>query len=224
MSIDPLSDAKVLDSWNRNALPWTAAVREERIESRNLATNAAVVDAILSRSPRSLLDIGCGEGWLCRALNAKGIETIGLDAVPALIDRARELGGDFQVASYDDIAKGVIKTKSDAAVANFALIGKETVDLLVGAVPALLNPGGVFIVQTMHPVVAGGDEPYVDGWRAGSWAGFSQDFSDPAPWYFRTIESWVRLFRSAGLANLEIREPINPQTRKPASIIFLASR
>ena len=142
--------------------------------------------------------------------------------MPALITRAKELGGDFQVASYEDIAAGALKTRFDLVVSNFALIGKESVDNLVATIPKLLNPGGTFVVQTMHPVIAGGDEPYVDGWRPGSWTGFSADFSDPAPWYFRTIETWVKLFRDSGFRDAEIREPVHPETGKPASVIFLA--
>src|SRR5690606_31737170 len=86
---------------------------------------------------------------------------------------------------------------------------------------SLLKPGGVFIVQTLHPLIACGDLPYVDGWREGSWTGFSTDFIDPAPWYFRAIESWQRLFMNNGLRLLEVREPIHPKTNNPASIIFV---
>jgi hypothetical protein len=71
--------------------------------------------------------------------------------------------------------------------------------------------------------VATADLPYVDGWREGSWAGFSSDFSDPAPWYFRTLESWKRLIADAGFQLLEMREPIHPVTGKPASVIFIAA-
>ena len=53
-------------------------------------------------------------------------------------------------------------------------------------------------------------------------AGFSSDFVDPAPWYFRTLESWIQLFMTSGLRLVELREPIHPQTQKPASVIFIA--
>ena len=66
--------------------------------------------------------------------------------------------------------------------------------------------------------------PYEDGWRHGSWAGFSDDFSDPAPWYFRTVESWKKLLVEAGFRLLEMREPIHPGTGKPASVIFIAEK
>ena len=223
MPVDPLSDAKIIESWYRNAVPWTAAVREGRIESRVLATDRAIVDAVLRRSPQSVLDIGCGEGWLVRALAAHGIRAIGVDVVPELIDQARARGGDFRVMSYEAVAAGALGLSVDVAVCNFALLGKESVDDLVRSIPLLLRPGGALIVQTLHPLVACGELPYEDGWRAGSWAGFGAAFSDPAPWYFRTLESWVRLLVESGLRLLEVREPLHPSSQRPASVILVAA-
>ena len=223
--MDPLSDEKIIDSWHTNATPWTAAVRDKRIESRKLVTDQAAVDAVMSRRPTSVLDIGCGEGWLSRALAAQGVgRTIGVDVVPALVEQARRAGGgEFRVTSYEAIARGELQLTVDVAVANFALIGKDAVDALIRASPSLLRSGGTLIVQTLHPVVATGEQPYEDGWRTGSWAGFSDDFSDPAPWYFRTLGTWVELIASSGLRLEEMREPIHPATGKPASVIFIAS-
>ena len=222
MNLDPLSDAKIIDSWHRNAAPWTAAVRENQIESRRLVTNQAIVDAVRSRSPSTALDIGCGEGWLVRALTAHGVHSIGVDVVSELIDRARSGGGDFRVASYEDLAAGALELRVDVVVANFSLIGKESVGDLLAYVPRLIAPTGALIVQTLHPVIATGELPYVDGWRQGSWTGFSDDFSDPAPWYFRTLESWIQLLSASGLTLVELREPVHPISGKPASIIFVA--
>jgi 2-polyprenyl-3-methyl-5-hydroxy-6-metoxy-1,4-benzoquinol methylase len=221
--MDPLSDAKIVDSWHTNAAPWTAAVREQRIESRKLVTDAAVIDAVLGRQPTSVLDVGCGEGWLVRALVAEGVTRVyGVDVVPALVEQAKAAGGgEFRVASYEAIARGELDITVDVAVANFALIGKEAVDALVATTPKLLNRGGAFIVQTLHPVVATGEQPYKDGWRAGSWAGFSSDFTDPAPWYFRTLETWIRLITTSGLTLVDMREPIHPTTGQPASVVFI---
>jgi len=223
MSIDPLSEAKIVDSWRRNAAPWTIAVRERQIESRRLATDQAIIDATLAGSPQSVLDIGCGEGWLARALSAHGIDVTGIDAIPALIEQARlAADGDFRTMSYEDVAAGRLDAAVDAVVCNFALLGNESVAGLLGAVRALLNPGGCLLIQTLHPAFAGGDHPYQDGWREGSWTGFGTDFSDPAPWYFRTLESWIGLLADSGLRLREMREPLHPKTRKPVSVIFVA--
>ncbi|WP_259724454.1 hypothetical protein [Synechococcus sp. CS-1332] len=67
------------------------------------------------------------------------------------------------------------------------------------------------------------DHPYEDGWREGSWSGFSPSFRTPAPWYFRTLESWSRLFRHHDLELKEMREPLDPLSGQPASVIFRAT-
>ena len=67
----PLENA-ILAAWHQNAQPWTQAVREQRIESRRLITNQAIVDAVLSRA---------------------------LDAVPALAQAAQG-GRRFETLSY----------------------------------------------------------------------------------------------------------------------------
>lgn len=220
-----MSDERVIRAWSANADPWTRAIREERIASRKLVTNAAIIDAVMSRSPQTVLDIGCGEGWLIRALAQRGVEGIGVDVVPGLIEEARLAGdGDFRVASYEEIAEGKVDDiRADVAVANFSLIGGDAVDALVKYVPRLLTVSGSFVVQTLHPIFAIGDDPYADGWLEGSWDGCGSGFAEAAPWYFRTLGTWVRLFRDAGLELTDIREPIHPDTGKPASIIYIAS-
>ena len=222
MSSDSPNDSRIIDSWRQNADPWTRAVRDQQIESRTLVTNAAVVDAVLHRRPRTVLDIGCGEGWLTRALHARGIDVVGVDVVPELVERATAAGGGrFQVASYEDIGRGALDVRVDLAVANFSLIGKESVDTLIADLPRLLNAGGSLVIQTLHPVIAAGEYGYVDGWREGSWAGFSDAFTNPAPWYFRRIETWVRLLVHGGFRIADILEPMHPISSKPASIVFV---
>jgi 2-polyprenyl-3-methyl-5-hydroxy-6-metoxy-1,4-benzoquinol methylase len=215
-------DTKIIDSWGKNTAPWVAAVRNGEIASRTLATNQAIVDAVRSLSPATGLDIGCGEGWLVRALD--GVSMLGVDVVPGLVEAARRAGGgEFRVMSYEEIARGGLNLAVDVAVCNFSLIGDESVAGLFRAAPTYLKPGGTLVVQTMHPLMACGDAPYVDGWREGSWAGFNAGFTDPPPWYFRTLSSWIRLFGDNGLRLRELREPLHPDTGKPASLILMGS-
>lgn len=217
--MDDRSDAAILASWARNAQPWTDAIRASDIESRVLATNAAIVDAVRAHAPKTGVDLGCGEGWLVRAL--PDVDMVGVDAIPGLIAQARSAGdGDFRILSYEQIAAGRLNLSVDIAICNFSLIGNEAVDGLLRAAPAFLRPGGTLLVQTVHPLMACGDAPYIDGWRAGSWAGFSDAFQDAPPWYFRTVASWVALFARHGLQLTDLREPLHPHTGKPASLIL----
>ena len=220
---DSIGEAKIVDSWRKNAASWTSAVRDGQIESRRLCTDRAIVEAITECSPQSVIDLGCGEGWLARALGERGIAVIGIDVVPELVAEARlAADGDFRVASYEDVVGGKIGARADVVVCNFSLLGKDSVARLFAEVTSLLNPGGAFIVQTVHPVAACGDAPYEDGWREGSWDGFGAGFTDPAPWYFRTQESWEQLFRDCGFQLCDVRNPAHPKSDEPLSTIFIA--
>jgi 2-polyprenyl-3-methyl-5-hydroxy-6-metoxy-1,4-benzoquinol methylase len=217
----------IIRSWHSNAQAWSRAIRTASIASRQLVTNQATIDAVAGVSPRRVLDIGCGEGWLARALHALGMEVIGIDVVPDLIARAggsagEESRGEFYVCDYASIANRHWRHGPfDAVVCNFSLLGEESVESLVAALPFYLRDPGYLIIQTLHPVAACGDAAYRDGWREGSWRGFSNDFSDPAPWYFRTVESWSALLRRCGFDIVECREPCAADAVTPASILWV---
>ena len=100
-------------------------------------------------------------------------------------------GGDIRHLSHGAIANGELRLSVDLVVCNFALLGKECVEGLVRAAASLLTPRGSLIVQTLHPLQAGGELPYRDGWREASWDGFCHGIFHPYPWYFRTLESWM---------------------------------
>ena len=222
MSESRLNDESVVRSWMGNAAPWTRAVRNNEIESRVAITNQAIANTIVSLKPRTLLDVGCGEGWLVRELASHGIEATGIDIVPELITHAKELGGgNFRVLSYEQLAAGELQTNFDAVVCNFSLIGEESVSQLFTAAPTLLTATGSLVIQTLHPTVACGKLPYTDGWRSGSWDGFSRDFKDPPPWYFRTISSWVALFTTNNMTLVQLLEPTKIDSNQPSSMILV---
>jgi 2-polyprenyl-3-methyl-5-hydroxy-6-metoxy-1,4-benzoquinol methylase len=219
---------QILSTWQVNAEAWSDAIDQQAIESRNLVTNQAIIDAITKRQPKSLLDVGCGEGWLCRDLAAKGIACTGVDAIPALIDLAKAKGGaEYFVYGYADLMlqKFVPQNLFDVVAINFALFEDDpTLRKLFVSLKALLNKEGSLVIQTLHPVTACGNASYEDGWREGTWAGFSNQFTQPAPWYFRTIESWKSLLTSANYTIVEMAEPTNPVSKLPASLIFTCKK
>ena len=221
-STAPADDARVVAYWHRIAPEWTHSIRTGGIPSRTLATNRAIVDAVLERSPASILDVGCGEGWLCREIARHGILVTGIDAVPELIRQAQAAGaGDYRVMTYDDLSTHNPDLGADVVVFNFSLLGKESVEELIHRASALMEQGGALIIQTLHPVLACGDEAYVDGWRRSPWTGISADMTDPSPWYFRTLGTWIQLFGDSSLRLVDLREPLHPETGQPASVIFI---
>lgn len=210
----------IVDAWHGNAAPWTRAVREQAIESRKLVTDDAIVRAVLAQAPHRVLDVGCGEGWLAQRLSRAGLHVTGVDTVPELVAAASAQGGDFRELSYAELAAGALSERFDAVICNFSLLGQASVEDLLKAVPAMLQPGGVLLIQTLHPL-ADSAGPYVDGWRDGSWAGCGDGFGQAAPWYFRTLAGWQASFAAAGLYISSLDEPLHPRTGRPASIVFI---
>lgn len=222
-----MSEAEELrHSWIANAPAWCDAVRKGRIESRRLVTDEAIVAAVLEQSPRSVLDLGCGEGWLARVLASHGIAVTGVDASRPLIEAAQEIGGGrFLAATYEEIVANpsLLESTFDVIVANFSLL-HDDVEALLSALAAALSAGGTFIVQTVHPPFACGSGAYADGWRTETFDSIPGQWREPMPWYFRTIGSWMNAFARAGYRVTQIREPMYPDRPVPASIVFLCRR
>lgn len=217
-------ESTLLQSWHHNARAWTEAVRSGAIESRRQVTDQAMLLAVMGRQPERVLDLGCGEGWLLRALAERGLEAVGVDGDPTLVEAARVAGSSpVHVASYEDLveAKVDIGRDYDLICANFSLLQQDIIPLLA-AMNALLVPGGALVIQTLHPwSVAAGD--YQDGWREETFDGFKGQWQ-PMPWYFRTLSSWLNALDMAGLQLTGLREPQHPQSPVPQSLLMIAER
>lgn len=220
--MNKFSDEQIIDSWHINASPWISAIRDGEVESRLLVTNATIIETTLESGSKSVLDVGCGEGWLVRELDKRGVPSLGIDVVPEFIASAKkEGGGRFKNISYEKLSYEALNERFDAVVCNFSLLGNESVTHIFEQASSLLNEAGSLIVQTIHPFVASEGEKYTDGWREGSWLGFNDKFSNPAPWYFRTMETWKTIFKNNGFRLIRTIEPSNIKSNTPASVIFV---
>ncbi|WP_367256758.1 class I SAM-dependent methyltransferase [Pseudomonas sp. stari2] len=217
-------ESTLLQSWHHNARAWTEAIRSGVIESRQQVTDQAMLLALMGRQPERVLDLGCGEGWLLRALAERGIEAVGVDGDATLVEAAQAAGSaPVHVASYEDLveAKVDIGCDYDLICANFSLLHQDIIPLLA-AMNALLVPGGALVIQTLHPwSVAAGD--YQDGWREETFDGFKGQWQ-PMPWYFRTLSSWLNALDMAGFQLTSLREPQHPQSSVPQSLLMIAER
>lgn len=215
----------ILTSWEANAQNWINDIDQEKISSRKLVTNQAIIDIVQAHRPHKVLDLGCGEGWLTRTLNEIGIPTVGVDGTEALIVNAKEKGGGtFQVCSYEAIIAGQALPQEpfDAVVINFGLFGDESTEQLLQEIQRSVLPQGKIFIQTLNPAYKIKlNEPYLDQWEDNGWAGLGDAYTQPFRWYFRTLESWVALFIRLNLNILAIREPLHPETQHPASMIFV---
>jgi len=217
-------ESTLLHSWHHNAHSWIEAIRTGSIDSRLKVTDQAILLAVLGRQPERVLDLGCGEGWLLRALKERSIEAIGVDGDATLVEFSRTSSAcQVHLASYEELAEAKVDIGNayDVICANFALLHQDIIPLLA-AMNALLAPGGALLIQTLHPwAAAGGD--YQDGWREETFEGFKGDWQ-PMPWYFRTLSSWVNALDMAGFRLASVQEPQHPQSPLPQSLLLVAEQ
>lgn len=228
MSTDPASpDARLLASWEDNAAAWTDAVRNHRIPSRRAGTDAAILAACARYDAHSVLDVGCGEGWLARALAAPARTVLGIDGSADLIAHATAVGSNarFSVVGYEALATdvSVVTGPWDLIVCNFALLGDPLVPLL-RALSQRLAPTGRLLVQTVHPWMAMGDGRYANEWREENFQGFGVAFPASMPWFYRTLGSWLSQLGEAGLMVRSMEEPVHADTGRPLSMLLHCSR
>jgi 2-polyprenyl-3-methyl-5-hydroxy-6-metoxy-1,4-benzoquinol methylase len=210
-------------SWSKNAERWTAAVRGQAIASRRDATDAAILSAARAGRLGKLLDVGCGEGWLCRELSRETAEIVGVDASSELVSRARDEGGaSYLVLNYAELAETATRAgqEFDTVICNFSLLDDQAAALL-DALASISNSNARLLIQTLHPITL--PPPYEDGWRVESFDGFGDSGWVPMPYFARTLGSWVDAI-SRKWALKQIIEPKAPAAQMPASLLLVAGR
>lgn len=215
---------KIINSWDVNAKEWITLIENQGIASRKI-TNPAILNVISQYAPKKILDMGCGEGWLTRALSSKGFEAYGADAIQDLLLHARKNGNEEYIQlSYQEIIDGTIIPFQpfDAVVFNFSLYEEKETGELLKQIKPHLNPDGLVFIQTLHPfAMIKNDLPYKSQWMDNAWKGLPGSFKAPHDWYYRTIEDWLDVINTSGLQIRSIREPLTDDGKSPASVIFV---
>lgn len=218
-----MSTSEILSSWTENASNWIDVIQTNGIGSRQV-TNPAIIEAVKLLCPSSTLDLGCGEGWLTRALNASSIDTVGVDGTSSLIAWACQQSDHvYQCISFDQIIDGhrIDSGPFEAVVLNFCLYENEKTEHLLQVIQNHMVQRRLLIIQTLHPLSLMSEIfMYKNQWLEDSWKGLPATFSSPHQWYFRTLEGWLETFSKSGLSLLSIKEPKAAKSSKPSSIIY----
>jgi len=86
---------------------WAIRNKDEGMERGHAASVKAMLDLALPRvgTPYSAVDVGCGNGWVCRVLESNDScqRAVGVDGSEAMIEKAKTLGdGEFHLALLPD--------------------------------------------------------------------------------------------------------------------------
>lgn len=210
--------------WNKNADWWiegfTGGVDPEYEEQ--------IIPLVLDelRPFDSILDVGCGEGQLSRALAAdrNGRRVVGIDPTPRQIEVASQRGGavDYFVAPANQIP--FEDATFDAVLACLVFEHIDDLDGAISEVARVLRPDGTFLFLLNHPLLQTPNSGWIDDqmidppeqyWRIGAYLDEAVTFEEVEPgvkvrFVHRPLGRYLNTLASHGFALEWMHEPAPP--------------
>jgi ubiquinone/menaquinone biosynthesis C-methylase UbiE len=114
----------------------------------------AVLRRLAARKGERVLDIGCGQGVLGRALAHLGVPSVGVDASPSLITAATSRAGKLEQHVLGDALNLPVLLQGqvfDHAAALMSLQDMDPIEKVLSGAASLLRPGGRVVLAMTHP-------------------------------------------------------------------------
>lgn len=134
------------NGWEDSAQAWIASLGEDGDFGRRYVLDPVMLPRALAARPKTMLDVGCGEGRFCRMLGAHGVAVTGIDPTRALlaVAKARDPAGTYLEADaaklpFDDGA-------FDLVVSYLTLIDIPDAAAAIAEMARVLRPGGHLLI------------------------------------------------------------------------------
>jgi ubiquinone/menaquinone biosynthesis C-methylase UbiE len=209
------------DFWNRVADDWQLQVGTAGDSNRILNSDPVLWAFAGDVAGLTVLDAGCGTGYLSKQLSDRGAVVTGIDFSDRMIAIAREQYPDieFRVDSCAEL-RTINDMQVDLVVANYLLM--DTPDLLptMHAFNRVLQANGAAVLVFSHPcfpqgraTVPGNGEEISYCWNFSyfeqrkcvdpPWAHFTSEFT----WFHRPLSDYWKAFHSSGFVVSGFEEP-----------------
>jgi SAM-dependent methyltransferase len=209
------------DLWNRVADDWRIQVGEDGDGNRLLNSDPVLWQFAGDVNGLTVLDAGCGTGYLSKKLHDHGARVTGIDFSERMIAIARAHNPtiDFRVDSCSTFAT-LADASFDLVIANYVLMDTPDLPGTIQAFHRVLKPHGVAVLIFSHPcfpqeratVSEDGEEirydwnfPYFEQRKCidPPWAHFTAEFI----WFHRPLSDYWKAFLAAGFVVVDFEEP-----------------
>jgi 2-polyprenyl-3-methyl-5-hydroxy-6-metoxy-1,4-benzoquinol methylase len=204
-----------VNSYSQNAVFWTDIIRQRRDRYRTELTDAAVLELVSPRKGLCILDAGCGEGYLSRALAERGAQVTGVDLVVELVVAAQEEASRLGLDA-EHLVADVSNLPAEFADRFDVIVLNHVVNDLENPAPAFLEAnrvlrlGGRIVMLMLHPCFShqGSAIEYFANYRAERCFEVAGETSPAAVTdWVRSLESYSALLGEAGFAITGLQEP-----------------
>ena len=209
------------DLWNHVADDWRIQVGDDGDGNRILNSDPVLWKFAGDVSGRTVLDAGCGTGYLSKKLWDHGARVTGIDFSERMIAiaRAQHPEMDFRVDSCTELCT-LDDEHFDLVIANYVLMDTPDLRGTMTAFRRILKPDGVAVLVFSHPcfpqgratVSQKGDEityrwdfSYFEPKKCidPPWAHFTTEFI----WFHRPLSDYWKAFVAAGFVVVDFEEP-----------------
>ncbi len=147
----PIKKPTKTTSWGKEA-DWYASHLEENDTHHAKVILPNVERIVAPHEGQSILEIGCGEGFIARSLAQKGANVTACDISPELITLAKEKGGgvEYRVSKAEELSWAASHS-FDIVLAVLTLQNMERIEPVFGGVARVLKRDGKFVFVLNHP-------------------------------------------------------------------------
>jgi SAM-dependent methyltransferase len=183
--------------WESSAAAWIGHLGPQGDRGRRYVLDPAMRERFKKGGFARALDVGCGEGRVCRMLAEHGIHATGIDPTEALITHAKELDktGDYRIGRAEALL--FEEASFDLVISCLSLIDIADYRAAIGEMARVLEPGGTLLAVNLTSFMSAGGG---NGWRRDtrgrkSHFGMDEYMHERADWIEFSglrIENWHR--------------------------------
>lgn len=220
-----MTSDEAIKRWDWHAEELTRNYTEQGDVHREVLLNPAIFSLIEKTTSISILDAGCGEGYLSRILANKGVIVTAVDYSEKMLKLATtKTSSDLNIRYFQGNCENLDFLDSDSVdmiISNMVIQDLANYEAAFGEMYRLLKKDGYFIFSILHPCFVtpksgwvkntNGDKVY---WKVDNYF-YEGVYEQPFPvgaenkvlFYHRTLSSYFQAIQKAGFNIEDIVEP-----------------